>query len=175
MHHARQTEILHIGEGAGAFVGYVRARQRFAYQCVGHWIFEQRFRIELEIEAAGTDEIGKANSRIAVLGPDLAIGGDKVIGGHAEPLRGKRYQRFACGRGGAPDLHAAALNAVRSGRPPLVRCERGIAFDIFDLVDANPELLTGDLAHGDAKALPKVDLAAKVTVPSPSTARKESN
>ena len=76
-------------------------------------------------------------------------------------MRRQRNQCLARGRRGAPDQHAAALNAVRSGSPSLIGREFGIAFDIFYLVDADAELLAGHLAHGDAQTLAEIDLAAK--------------
>src|SRR5215467_8898919 len=97
--------------------------------CVGG-SFQRRFRIEFEVEAPRSDEVSETNSRPASLGPDLATGGDEIVGGHIEPLRGQRDERLARGRRGAPDLHAAALNTVRTRCPPLVRRERGVALDI---------------------------------------------
>ena len=93
--------------------------------------------------------------------PHQAVGGDEVLGLDVEALRGKLDQRLARGGRGLPDLHAAALDAVRAGGPPLVGRERGVALDIFDLVDADAELLGGDLGDGDAQPLAEIDLAAE--------------
>ena len=62
-------------------------------------------------------------------------------------------------RRGLPNLHAAALNTVRAGRTSLVGRERGIALNIFDHIDADPEFFAGDLAHGDAQPLAEIDFA----------------
>ena len=70
-------------------------------------------------------------------------------------------ERLARGRRGLPDLHAAALDAVRAGRAALVGRERSVAFDKFDLVDTDAELLGGDLRNGDAQPLAEIDLAAE--------------
>ena len=76
-------------------------------------------------------------------------------------LRGEIDQRLARGRRGLADLHAAALDAVRAGGAALIGRQRGVALDIFDLVDADAELLGGDLRDRDAQALAEIDLAAE--------------
>ena len=76
-------------------------------------------------------------------------------------LRRELDQRLARGRRGLPDLHAAALDAVRAGGASLVGRERGVALDIFDLVDADAELLGRDLRNGDPQPLAEIDLAAE--------------
>src|SRR5262249_20470307 len=119
---------------------------------------------EREVEFAGGDEVGEADSRaavlVAVLGPHHAAIGDEIVGIDVKPLRSECDERRARGGGRAPDLHAAALNAIRSGGSSLIGRERGIALDIFDLIDADAELLAGYLAHSDAKSLAEIDFAA---------------
>jgi len=102
MHHVRQTEILHVSETARAFGGHVRARQRLANQRIARWIFERRFRIELEIEALDANELGESNSSATVFGPHLAVGGNKIVGADVKALRRKRDQRRAGGGRSAP-------------------------------------------------------------------------
>src|SRR5262249_27184469 len=125
-------------------------------------------RIELEVEIAAGDEIGESDSSAAIIGvvlvvvfgPHHAAIGNEIVGIDVKPLRSERDERRARGGGRAPDLHAAALNAVRPGGSSLIGRERCIALDIFDLVDADAELLGGYLAHGNAKSLAEIDFAA---------------
>ena len=77
-----------------------------------------------------------------------------------EPLRRELDQSLARGRRRLPDLHAATLDAVRTGGAALVGRKRGVAFHVFDLVDADAELLGCDLRHGDAQTLAQIDFAA---------------
>ena len=72
-------------------------------------------------------------------------------------MRRELDERCARRRRGLPNLHAAALNTVRAGRTSLVGRERGIALNIFDHIDADPEFFAGNLAHGDAQPLAKID------------------
>ena len=90
--------------------------------------------------------------------PPAAI---EILGLGVEALRGEIDQRLARGRRRLPDLHAAALDAVRAGRAALVGRQRGVAFDKFDLVDTDAELLGSDLRNGDAQPLAQIDLAAE--------------
>ena len=149
MRHPGQAEVVNIGESPGALRGHVRARQRLSDDRVAGRILHRRLGIELEVEAAARDEIGEADSRASALAADLAVGGDKIIGGRVEPLRGELDQRLARGRRGLPNLHSAALDAIRAGRASLVGRERRVALDIVDHIDADAELLGDDLTHGD--------------------------
>jgi hypothetical protein len=88
MRHAGQTEVVYVGEAAGALRGHIGARQRFADHRVGRGILERRFGIKSEVEAAAADEIGEPSSRASALAPYLAVGCDKIIGRRIEPLRG---------------------------------------------------------------------------------------
>ncbi len=85
---------------------------------------------------------------------------DEIFRLQVEALRREIDDCLARGSRGLPDLHAAALDAVRAGGSSLVGRERGIALDISDLVDTNAELLGRDLGNRDAQPLAEIDLAA---------------
>ena len=90
-----------------------------------------------------------------------AVGGNEVIGTEVQALRGEIDERLARGCCRLADLHAPALDAVRAGGASLVGCQRGVALDISDLVEADAELLGGDLRNSDPQPLAEIDLAAE--------------
>ncbi len=161
MQHSRQLEVVHVDVVAHHFGRHVRSRQRLADDCIGRGILDRRLGIELEVELAAADQLGKADAGAAGLRPHLPIGGDEVIRPHVEPAGSELDQPLACGCRRLPDLDAAALDAVRSGGAALIRRQRGVAFDEADLVDTDAELLGGDLRNGDAQTLAEIDLAAE--------------
>jgi hypothetical protein len=70
----------------------------------------------------------------------------------------ERDQRIARCRRGLPDLHAAAHDAAAAGGRPLVGCQRGVALDQHDALDADAKLLGGHLRNRDPQSLPEIDL-----------------
>src|SRR5664280_1899758 len=108
-----------VNGGTHAFGRYVGPSQRLANDRVARGVLERRLGIEFEVESAAADQAGKTDAGAVGLRPHLTVGGDEIVGTHVEALRRKANQRLACGCRGLPDLHAAALDTIRAGRPTL--------------------------------------------------------
>src|SRR5262245_11317912 len=152
---------MHVDVRAKAFCRYIRPSQRLADDGIARRILERCLGIELEVELAPADQVCKRNTGAPGFWSHLATAGHEVLGLGVKTLRRDLDQRLARSCRRLPDLHAAALDSVRAGRAPLVRRERSIAFDEFDLVDLNTEFLSSDLRYGNPQPLAEIDLAAK--------------
>jgi hypothetical protein len=106
MHHPWHAEILHIGKAAGALGRYIGPRQGLADQGIGRRIFKRCLGIKFEVEAASADQFGEFDPGAAIvgaiLGSNLAVFGNEIVGRRIEALRGKFDQRLARRRRSTP-------------------------------------------------------------------------
>ena len=128
---------------------------------IGGWVLERCLRVELDVEAALADQVGEADTGATCFRCHPAVGGNEVFRFEVQSLRGELDECLARGCCRLPDLHASALDAVRASSASLVGCQCSVAFDILNLVEANAELLGGNLRNGDPQPLAKIDLAAE--------------
>ena len=159
--HSRNSEIVNVNVAARAFGRHVRSWERLADNDVTGGIFERRFRINFEVEAALSDQVCKGDAGPTHLRPYLSINRDEIIGFGTEVLCREFAKRFARRRGSLPDLHATALDTTRTGGPPLIRGDSRIALHILDLVNADPEFLGRHLSDSDPQALSEINFAAE--------------
>src|SRR5438105_4886400 len=96
-----------VDVGSGAFGRHVWPWQGLADDAVSGGILERGFRIDLEVKAALSDQVCKANAGPACLRTHFAVNRDQVVGLHVEALCRELDERFARRRSGLPNLHAA--------------------------------------------------------------------
>src|SRR5262249_21354298 len=158
--HARDGEIMHVDVGTGALRGHIRARQRLTHESVVGRILERCLWIEFEVEPPRSDQLREADGVTTALWAHGAVYDFEIFALAIEATRRKFDQRLACGCGGLPDLHAAALYTVRAGRASLIGRQSGVSLNQFNLVHANAKLFCRYLPNGDAQSLAQIDFAA---------------
>lgn len=129
--HLRQHEILDVDMPSGAFGGHVGSKDRFADQCVMRGIFERRLGVHLQMKLPAVHQSAGRQSQ----------------------------QRLDRGRGRLTHFDTPASQTGASARRALIRRQRRVSFDQGDTVNGHAEFLGGHLAHGDAQARAKIDLA----------------
>jgi hypothetical protein len=115
--HTRDSKIVNVNVSSSTFGRHVRPWEGLAHDAVSGRIFERGFGIDLEVEAALSDQVCEGNASPTSLRPYLAINRDEVIGLATEALCRELDEHFARRRGSLPNLHAAALDTTRTRGP----------------------------------------------------------